>query len=358
MSDKEKKERLRAILTARSRKRCILAGAGLVVLCAAGFIAALLPRYDQTEQALYSCELTADASYRVHILPNALYPGEWMEEGALYSSALADLVEVTFRADVRGDAPARISGSYRVGAVLEGYQPSGEEKKTVYRIEDPLAEGTLETLSADGAGAERTLRLSLAEYRKRSDEADFALGLTVSRDFSLEFSGTAYIDTAYGKKQEDFSYILALPLPKNAALFEIQKPEPVQSPGQITELREIRRPARTDLLWIFGGIGAASAVLALFAAFFTRLPTEREAERAALEKLRRKYGGRMIRLARMPECGERARVPVSDMNGLLAMAEELRLPACYCPDLRGLPQDGRCFIVAPECVYEYRPPSA
>lgn len=358
MSEHEKKARPRAAVSVRGQKRYILGGAGLLVLCAAGLIYALLPRYGQTERTLYSYEVTADASYRVHMLENSLYPTEWLEEGGVYSSALADAIEFTFRVNAHGSAPAEISGDYRITAVLEGYQSSGEEKKTVYKTEAPLAEGTLEAKSDSGAGAEKTLRLPLEKYRQQSDAADFALGFSVSRAFSLELSGTARITTAHGERQEDFSYAVALPLPKNPTLFELQKPEPVQRSGEITKTEETRLPPSVELLTACGAAGTAGIALILFARLFTRRLTPQEEERAAREKLKRKYGGRMVRLARPPEYGGRACVPVSDMDGLLAMAEEMRLPACYCADMRGLPQDGLCFVVTPECVYEYRLPSS
>lgn len=357
MRKQETRARPRAAVPARVRRRCVWGGAGLLALCAAGLVYALAPRYAQTEEILYSYGVTADAAYRVHVLPNRLYPAEWLEEGAIYSSALADMLEFTFRADVQGDMPAVLTGDYRVRAVLEGYQTSGEEKKTVYRTEYPLAEGKLEEKADGGAGAERILRLPLEEYRRQADAADADLGLTVNRAFSLEFDGTAYIGTDHGEKQEDFSYVVALPLPKNTALFEVQKPEPVQKTGQITRMEETLLPPSFKLLALFGALGAAGTGLVLFAMLFTRKPTPQEEERAAREKLKRKYGGRMVRLTRPPAWDGRARVPVSDMEGLLAMAEEMRLPACYCADMRGLPQDGLCFVVAPEYVYEYRLPS-
>lgn len=358
MSEKGKKARPKAAVSARGQRRCILGGAGLLILCAAGLIYALLPRYRQTERTLYSYDVTADASYRVHMLENSIYPTEWLEEGGVYSSALADVIEFTFRVDAHGSAPAKISGDYRISAVLEGYQSSGEEKKTVYKTEYPLAEGALASISDSGAGAEKTVHLPLDQYRQQSDAADFALGLSVSRAFSLELSGTARINTAHGERQEDFSYAVALPLPKNPTLFELQKPEPVQRSGVITKMEESRLPPSFELLAAFGAMGAAGIALILFARLFTRRLTPQEEERTAREKLKRKYGGRMIRLARPPEHGGRACVPVSDMDGLLAMAEEMRLPACYCADMQGLPQDGLCFVVTPECVYEYRLPDS
>ncbi|WP_312281525.1 DUF5305 family protein [Oscillibacter sp.] len=325
MSENEKKARPKAAVSARGQRRYILGGAGRLVLCAAGLIYAFVPRYGQTEHTLYSYDVTADASYRVHMLENSLYPTEWLEEGGVYSSALADVIEFTFRVDAHGSAPAEISGDYRITAVLEGYQSSGEEKRPVYKTEVPLAEG--------------------------------AMGLSVSRAFSLELSGTARINTAHGERQEDFSYAVALPLPKNSTLFELQKPDPVIRYREITKAEETRLPLSFELLAACGAMGTEGIALILFVRLFTRRLTPQEEERTAREKLKRKYGGRMIRLARPPEYGGRACVPVSDMDGLLAMSEEMRLPACYCADMRGLPQDGLCFVVTPECVYEYRLPS-
>ncbi|WP_312158617.1 hypothetical protein [Oscillibacter sp.] len=88
-----------------------------------------------------------------------------------------------------------------------------------------------------------------------------------------------HINAAHGERQEDFSHTVALPLPQNFTLFELQKPEPVKRSGEITKTEETRLTPTFELL-----------------------------------------------------------------------------AACYCADMRGLPQARLCFVVTPECLYEYRLP--
>ena len=81
-------------MTSAKKMLCAALGIGLIAACAIGLVFALTPKEEATESVLYSYDMTADASYRAHIIPNQLYTGEWLEEGLYYSSAITDYFEL------------------------------------------------------------------------------------------------------------------------------------------------------------------------------------------------------------------------------------------------------------------------
>ncbi len=81
----------KAVLSAGRKRICLLAGVILLLASLAGIVFSFPSVTESSPLTLYSCQLEADASYRVHLHPNALYESEWLEEGGVYAEALTGL---------------------------------------------------------------------------------------------------------------------------------------------------------------------------------------------------------------------------------------------------------------------------
>lgn len=96
---------------------------GLVCLIAGGLTAYFFSRPIEAEgkQSLCTYQLSADAGYRVHLHPNALYKEEWLPENQVYSEKLCDFVEISYHSQFTGTNAIDFTGEYQITAILEGY---------------------------------------------------------------------------------------------------------------------------------------------------------------------------------------------------------------------------------------------
>lgn len=333
---------------------CIMSGGisfAVAVLCGVCF---LHPKTVSAEQTDYSCHMEAGVSYRVKIFPNALYEGEWMEEGRLYSSALTDYIEVKFQASATGSGPAAVSGDYTVTGVLEGYQEAKDSKKTIYEQKFPLKSGTVSDNGSGSGSIEDTLKIRRSVYQQAVDQAESILGTPTSKQFYLLFEGNFLSETEYGSLEKPFSVSLAIPVDKNSSLFEISKPDPWADEGTITSNVQVTEkpgtiPAVFTALW-----AVISVAFLLWAAVGTRLPDEEEKYTAYLKTVMRKYGSRLIRMERLYIPEPETCLEVSGINELIMISEELHRPVCYCADENGLPEAGFLYIKEAENCYLLR----
>lgn len=327
------------------------------VLCGIRF---LPPKTVSVEQTDYSCQTEAGVSYRVKIFPNALYEGEWMEEGLLYSSPLTDYIEVNFQASMAGSGPAVVTGDYTVTGILEGYQETKDSKKTIYEQKFPLISGKVSG-NDDGSGyIEDTLNVRQSVYQQAADLAESILGTSTSKQFYLLFEGDFLADTDYGPLEKHFSLSLVIPIDKNSILFEISKPDAWSDNGTITSKVQVTKkteviPAVLIFFW-----AVISVIFILWAAIGTRLPDEEEKYISYLKSVMRKYASRLIRMEHAPVSVPEACFEVSEIDDLIMISEDLHRPVCYCADEKGLPREGILYITEGNncCLCRLRKPSS
>jgi len=347
-----------AVLRKRQKRALVTAGGLLLLLSAVSLVLGLLPGKERVEATLYSYQVTADASHRVHIVPNELYGSEWLEEGKAYPEVLTDYIEFRFKAPLQGSGPATVSGSYQIKAVMEGYQNAAEGRRIIYEKQFSLKEGVISGTDDGQAVAEANVQVYLAPYRQFAAQADQILHTSVARDISLYFTGIFTIDTEFGQKKQEFTYQVSFPIGTGASIYEIKKPAPFVAEGGISETEEIDKPINmrnvllSSLAWVVG------LALLLSSRFFGRLPDEEKAWQTEMKRILRKYGSRMVRLEHLPDFGQKECIFVADIESMISMAEEMRQPLLYCPDMEQLPQDGVFFTFDAEqvCLFQVKRP--
>lgn len=341
----------KAVLSAKQKKTCMAAGGVLLLLSIGSLAFCLVPKTENVENTLYSYVVSADSSYRVHVIPNELYGSEWLEESKAYPEALTDYIELYLKASLQGSGPAAVAGSYQVKAVLEGYQISGESRQIIYDKQFPLRDGKITQTDDGQAELEDTIQIPLAPYREQAQRAEQILCTSVAKDLYLSFDGNFTINTASEKKKQDFTYQISLPIGTGSSIYQITKPEPFSKDGKITETQEGKKPINFRNILLSTSAGAVGLALLLFACFFTRLPDAEEAWRREMNRILRKYGSRMTRLEQLPDPKHKECIYVADIESMIAMAEELRQPLFYQPGADQLPRDGTFCISGTERLY-------
>lgn len=353
-AERPKTRQRKAVLSKQSRRVCALAGCVILLLSAASLAVWLRPAKENTEQTLYSYQVSAGASYGVHLISNSLYEGQWLEEGRVYPEALTDYVQIRLQAAFQGSGPAAVSGSYQVGAVLQGYQTASEGRQVVYEKQFPLKKGEIPGTDSGQAAVDETVPIYLAPYRQFAGQAEQILHTSVARVLVVSFTGGFTADTEFGRRQQDFAYQITLPVGTGTTLFEITKPDSVHKEGTITQSRESTKPVSAGKVTL-SSLGCAAGILTmLFTLLFTRLPNEEEAWRAEMKRILRKYGSRMTKLEHLPGPEQQERVYVADIDSMVAMAEELRRPLFYCPGPEQLPRDGVFCLPDGERLYLFQ----
>ena len=328
-----------------------IVGALLVLTSAAGLVFTLTPKTETVSNVLYSYQVKADASYRVHLLPNTLYESEWMDQGAVYAEALTDYIEFHLSASFIGSEPSGTKGTYQVAVIVEGYQGAAENRQSVYRTEFPLSNGDFPASATGKMAMEEVLNIQLEPYRTYAQQAQETLQSSVSNQCTLSLTGTFQADTPYGGKTQDFACLIPLPLGSGTSLYQIALPGPLIRGGEITDKQEVTLPIPVLQAVMAGTAGVAGLSLLVFLLFFTRRPGQEEALRMQAKEIMRKYGSRMSRVKELPDLEGASCVHLADMDSLITLAEELRLPLLYCQDEAQLPRDGLFYSFNSETVY-------
>lgn len=355
-SDNRRKGRM--VCSVRARWGILAAG---ILLTAAGGI--LLMQNKKTEQqeerTLYSCQVTADASYRVHLLPNELFAEEWLPEGRAYSEKLTDTIEVSLKAGLVGSKEVLIHGNYQIGAVIEGYQSGADARKIIYEKQFPLKEGTLPQTASHQASMEETVSLDLKEFRSYVDQAELVLGGSTSRELTLRFEGMFVVETGEKTEEKHFSYRMPIALGMGNSFFSIDKPKAAVEEGKITETLSVETGPSAEKLFLAFGMMFAGIAAIVFVSIGTRLPEEDEDWCMKMSNMIRKYGSRMVRLQTLPELAGRESVCLESIESMILMAEEIRQPVFYSLDENGLPAEGIFYVPDRDRIYllQYPRPS-
>lgn len=355
-SDNRRKGRM--VCSVRARWGILAAG---ILLTAAGGI--LLMQNKKTEQqeerTLYSCQVTADASYRVHLLPNELFAEEWLPEGRAYSEKLTDTIEVSLKAGLVGSKEVLIHGNYQIGAVIEGYQSGADARKIIYEKQFPLKEGMLPQTASHQASMEETVSLDLREFRSYVDQAELALGGSTSRELTLRFEGMFVVEAGEKTEEKHFSYRMPIALGMGNSFFSIDKPKATVEEGKITEMLSVETGPSAEKLFLAFGMMFAGIAAIVFVSIGTRLPEEDEDWCMKMSNMIRKYGSRMVRLQTLPGLAGRETVCLESIESMILMAEEIRQPVFYSLDENGLPEEGIFYVPDRDRIYllQYPRPS-
>ena len=150
----------------RRRIIALVGSALLIVGGVASTFFATKTKVDTEEDVLYSYDITADSEYKVYLKENAVYEGEFLTEGSMYSRKLTDHIEVTFKLNFAGQGQVMpvVGGDYQVNAVLEGFQSKDNDKRKIYDKKFPLKDGVLAADANGNINLEETFNVVMDEY--------------------------------------------------------------------------------------------------------------------------------------------------------------------------------------------------
>lgn len=336
-------------ISAHKKRSALVLGILMILLAVIGTIAFALPHKTEKEIELASYKLTADSTYRVHLINNNLFTKEWLDENLVYAERLTDYIEINFISDIVSDNPFKLSGGYTITAIIEGYETKGEEKKQIYKRQYPLAKEKATPAQNNHLKLEKTLIIKPKTYQKYIEDAENILGGSTSKEMKLLFEGKFTIDG----QDKPFSYTFPIPIEKST-FYELDKPEATIDQGKLTEIKQNLSMAPPStyiplvLLLLFG------ISLVLFSQKYSRVFTPEEYYQAQLRQIIRKYGGRMVSLKAIPSAKEKEILIIKEIESMLALAEELREPVLYCADEDDLPEGGKFYIFTKEYIYTFQ----
>lgn len=340
-----KKKRIKKVPVASGKKAfCTAAGSILFAGAVIAGICLLPPETRMEEKTEYTYKVSADTSYRVKLLPNQLFPEEWMEEDGLYSGKLTDQIEVTLTADFAGSLQAAAAGTYSVTGIVEGYRETKDSRKVIYERRFPIKDGQAAEDGRGGSAIREVVSLRMAQYKQAADEADIILGEAPARRFYLLFEGNFVSDTQYGNVKEPFSLSLQIPIQKQDGFYEISKPDPFSKTGQLTSEKEVVTAAAPSEVLLIGILAVLSLAALIWILLFTRRPNEEESYCRQVKTLVRKYGSRIIQLKQIDRKWADQAIEVSDIENLVLISEEIRRPVCCRLDEKGLPEQGILYV--------------
>lgn len=328
------------------RYAVMILGVILTVVCTAAVILKSSPSEEEERRVIANYKIKTDATYRVHLLPNDLFSGEWMEENQLYSALLTDYVEIRFRSNLQSAGKLDVKGEYSIVAVFEGFQERKEEKKIIYERRYPIASGTIEGLGTETYAIDETMKVDPNFHKDFAEKAEKTLGGSTSRNLYVLFEGKYLI----GEEEHPFSYKIEIPV-SSESYYGVSKPKEISENGELVEIEtvSISPPIKDYLIYLV--VGILSLLVLLFVSFFVRAKQGDEIWAAKMTRLMKKFGSRMICVDKVPSQEGCTILRLKEMASMISLSEELREPLLYCLDENGLPLDGKFYIFSGEYMY-------
>lgn len=331
-------------------KKIVIAATAIIIILLCGFAIykILTPQAKEEEFTEYSYAMHADSDYKVHLNENELYSVDLMEENMVYPKSIFGWLEVNLYAEFSGTKKSDIIADYDVQVVVRGYQTKLEEKKVIYEKSFPLlAQSGLRFL--DEAQIRQSVHLNFNEYEDYIHGAEAVLMASPSSEAELIFSGNFKAGTQFGEVTEGFNY--SIPLPLSQGLFTIDKPQPVNKEGSITDTHITENAVEKSMIILPAAVIFIMLMLIGYTLLLTVPPDEDKIKELNFKSIMRKYGSRMVRVGETVDMSDKTRMVISDMGSMIKISDQLNIPIFYTLGTDGTPFDGSFFIPREEVCY-------
>ncbi|NLK65792.1 MAG: DUF5305 domain-containing protein [Tissierellia bacterium] len=324
----------------------------MICLSAFSIYKIITPKTEEEVTTLYSYTMTAGGDYKVHLKENEIYSNMVMEENMIYPKSIFDKLSVNFHAEFAGsqDTESNIRLDYAIEVIVRGFQVKGDEKRIVYEKIFPLVKH-YNWKYLNSALMNEEVSIDFTEYEDYINNVESILNADPSSEALLVFKGKFTSKTEFGKKEEEFSY--SIPLPLFESLFTIDKPAFVEKTDSITQVEFVDISLSKYLLFIPGTIIFIMLLLITYITLFTIPPTEEEKLVLKFKSIMRKHGSRIVRVSRYIGASWERVMVINDIEGMIKISDECNIPIFYISDERGMPLENSMFIPTKDINYKY-----
>jgi len=335
--------KIRIKLTKTTRLLLYVVGVILLLASVAALVIKLRPHKQTKEVVVNDYNITTQAEYKVHLQNNDIFEGEFLEGGRVYPSAITDTVNIDFISEAILTNAVNISGEYTINAVLQGYQASdNDEKSVIYEKVYPHEDVT------DNVRIDKNLDIDRMVYKNYAQEIEGKLGGETEKDFYIQFGGKYNI----GGEEKEFSYKVYIPI-SNEKFYQIKKDDVITDKGDIKESTTVSSKAGFKDYAVYILLLLIAAGLIAFVKFFSIEAVGEELKVKKLIQFMRKYGRGGVCIQELAAFGERTLIEVRGILDMLEISEQIREPLFYVEGENDLPKDGRVYIFAKQYVYIY-----
>lgn len=338
-------------MVTKAKKLTIIAAA-IVVICLCGFTInkTLTPLFEEEETIEYSYNMSVYSEYKVNLNENGLYSQGIMEENMIYPKSIFGWLEINFFAEFLGTSNSDIRADYDVEVRVRGYQIKSEEKRIIYEKSFPLISQTNLNFSNE-AHISQPIYLDFNEYENYIHNAEAILMASPSSEAEIIFKGNITADTEFGEIEEKFNYSIPLPLLQN--LFTIDKPQPIEKKGSITDTQIKEVPPEKNKLILPVAVIVIMLSVIVYTIKFTVPPDEGKIRELKFKSIVKKYGSRIVRVSERVSINSEVRMIINDMESMIKISDQLNIPVFYILDSEGMPLDNSFFIPEEEMMYIY-----
>lgn len=322
----------------RSSKRALIIVLVLALPVFAFFIYSeyKILKYTEEEVSVYTYNVEGHINYDVSLKPNIIYNQPRIGEGNIYITELVDRVNGYFNYGFNGDSSADIRLSYRIVAWLEGYEGTGDistsdiqedESKSIWRKEFTLVPWTVKQETDTSVTVNEYISLDYMEYNNTAREILDIAKLFASTRLLVVMDVNLRANTEHGSIVERYTQSIAIPLGSNT--FKVQKNEIDSITGDIKKTQRVHVPTDYNILrFYFAGSGLA-VISIVYLVFFTENKPKRDRYTAALNRLFKKHGSRMVAIKSDIKSKVQNHCLVGTMDDLVRVADEAGKPILY-----------------------------
>lgn len=312
----------------------------LLLLGAAGMTAwsFLQPLQEQIQAPLCTFKQQASVDYQVRLKSNEFFSEEYAGPGRAYLFPLTDGLEtvLNYSCSSQGETGAvRITGQYRVTAVLSGYVMKNKEGNQGYEKQRVLAwEKSVEIVPLTAfAGDKDSLEIHLPVTVDVNSYVDFVDNLRKAYRVSVEtvelvllYDINTSVETEKGSVDEQLRPLLLIPLGGDTYMIEGSPAD--QKENSINIDLTVPVPKINTYRMVGSAATSVMLLLLLLVIFRTRVAKQDPSERE-LQRIMKKYGDHIVAVDRLPAGAELQALAMNSIEDLVKAADEVGQPILY-----------------------------
>lgn len=312
-------------ISAAKKRILIITGIILILaLCAYALSELLIPRYKEEEKVHYAYTSNGYIDYKVHLRPNIMYDGEFLEKDRYYVFKYIDYVDLKLKYDFASTEVADLNTKYRVTAYLQGLH--GDENEVLWSKEYSLIPESTIKRQDSKVSIELSKQVYLDSYFQLKESIYLDSEVNAPVVLNVVFSVNTSAASKNGTLEDSMSPNLVIPI--GSSVFKMEGEPEAKGENRIAE--NIKTPIPINYVKIFILFGAAFIllVIVIYIAFAKKVPPPDPFEKT-IASIFKEYSERLAGMSHTISYQFSDVISINSIEDMIKIADEVGQPVFY-----------------------------
>jgi len=282
-------------------------------------------KYEEKEEVYYTYQSKGNIDYHVFLRPNVMYDAEYLEKDRYYVFKYIDHVDIKFKYQFKGSAPAQLKTDYTVKAYLQGLH--GKENEVLWSKEYVLVPQKVEEGEGSSKVIEINVPVALDGYQAIKDTIFDDSEVNSPVVLNVVFDVRTLASTKKGKLEDKMSPNIIIPIGEN--VFKIEGEQELSGENGITEQIKLQKPVDMRKVTVCFAISFIFLVITVLLAVFIKVAVPPDTFEKSMARIFKEYGERMAGMEHAMSYQFSNIISISSIEDMVKIADEVGQPVFY-----------------------------